>query len=135
MDTSSKAWLPHQSQFGLVGQAEVCCSGPGVNLTPSESADPLPPPPPPPPPLHHAGGSLVSPLSAALSQLPLQSCCGPMKSVLSIYIYVFVCSPPSRAKVCKSRRRPCCQCYKKFLNMHSCLCCTILLPSSPPCPF
>lgn len=40
MDTSSKAWLPHQSQFGLVGQAEVCCGGPGVNLTPSESADP-----------------------------------------------------------------------------------------------
>lgn len=36
MDTSSKTWLPHQSQFGLVGQAEVCCGGPGV-LTPSES--------------------------------------------------------------------------------------------------
>ncbi|MEQ2268440.1 hypothetical protein XENORESO_018551 [Xenotaenia resolanae] len=36
MDTSSKTWLPHQGQFGLVGQAEVCCGGPGV-LTPSES--------------------------------------------------------------------------------------------------
>lgn len=36
MDTSSKTWLPHQSQFGLVGQAEVCCGGSGV-LTPSES--------------------------------------------------------------------------------------------------
>lgn len=35
MDTSSKSWLPHQTQFGLVGQAEVCCGGPGV-LTPSE---------------------------------------------------------------------------------------------------
>lgn len=44
MDTSSKAWLPHQSQFGLVGQAEVCCGGPGVNLTPSEWADLTPPP-------------------------------------------------------------------------------------------
>lgn len=39
MDTSSKTWLPHQSQFGLVGQAEVCCGGPGV-LTPSESVEP-----------------------------------------------------------------------------------------------
>ncbi|XP_029701322.1 ras/Rap GTPase-activating protein SynGAP-like isoform X3 [Takifugu rubripes] len=36
MDTSSKSWLPHQSQFGLVGQAEVCCGGPGV-LTPNQS--------------------------------------------------------------------------------------------------
>ncbi|TDH04053.1 hypothetical protein EPR50_G00148320 [Perca flavescens] len=36
MDTSSKTWLPHQSQFGLVGQAEVCCGGPGV-LTPNQS--------------------------------------------------------------------------------------------------
>lgn len=39
MDTSSKSWLPHQSQFGLVGQAEVCCGGPGV-LTPSECVQP-----------------------------------------------------------------------------------------------
>lgn len=39
MDTSSKSWLPHQSQFGLVGQAEVCCGGPGV-LTPSECVRP-----------------------------------------------------------------------------------------------
>uniref|UniRef100_A0A8D3EAH3 Ras/Rap GTPase-activating protein SynGAP-like n=1 Tax=Scophthalmus maximus TaxID=52904 RepID=A0A8D3EAH3_SCOMX len=36
MDTSSKTWLPHQSQFGLVGQVEVCCGGPGV-LTPNQS--------------------------------------------------------------------------------------------------
>uniref|UniRef100_A0A3P8PUE7 Synaptic Ras GTPase activating protein 1a n=1 Tax=Astatotilapia calliptera TaxID=8154 RepID=A0A3P8PUE7_ASTCA len=37
MDTSSKTWLPHQSQFGLVGQAEACCGGgPGV-LTPNQS--------------------------------------------------------------------------------------------------
>ncbi|XP_061598382.1 ras/Rap GTPase-activating protein SynGAP-like [Cololabis saira] len=36
MDTSSKTWLPHQTQFGLVGQAEVCCAGPGV-LTPNQS--------------------------------------------------------------------------------------------------
>uniref|UniRef100_A0A096LXV1 Synaptic Ras GTPase activating protein 1 n=1 Tax=Poecilia formosa TaxID=48698 RepID=A0A096LXV1_POEFO len=36
MDTSSKTWLPHQGQFGLVGQAEVCCGGPGV-LTPNQS--------------------------------------------------------------------------------------------------
>ncbi|XP_055081407.1 ras/Rap GTPase-activating protein SynGAP-like [Periophthalmus magnuspinnatus] len=36
MDTSSKAWLPHQAQFGLVGQAEVCCGPPGV-LTPNQS--------------------------------------------------------------------------------------------------
>ncbi|KAK5911169.1 hypothetical protein CgunFtcFv8_005368 [Champsocephalus gunnari] len=36
MDTSSKSWLPHQSQFGLVGQAEVGCGGPGV-LTPNQS--------------------------------------------------------------------------------------------------
>ncbi|KAG7235561.1 hypothetical protein INR49_002485 [Caranx melampygus] len=36
MDTSSKTWLPHQSQFGLVGQAEVCCGGSGV-LTPNQS--------------------------------------------------------------------------------------------------
>ncbi|XP_077937542.1 ras/Rap GTPase-activating protein SynGAP isoform X3 [Gasterosteus aculeatus] len=36
MDTSSKTWLPHHSQFGLVGQAEVCCGGPGV-LTPNQS--------------------------------------------------------------------------------------------------
>ena len=39
MDTSAKSWLPHQSQFGLVGQAEVCCGGPGV-LTPSECVRP-----------------------------------------------------------------------------------------------
>ncbi|KAM8885008.1 ras/Rap GTPase-activating protein SynGAP-like isoform 1-T1 [Synchiropus picturatus] len=36
MDTSSKTWLPHQGQFGLVGQVEVCCGGPGV-LTPNQS--------------------------------------------------------------------------------------------------
>ncbi|XP_011479076.1 ras/Rap GTPase-activating protein SynGAP isoform X1 [Oryzias latipes] len=36
MDTSSKSWLPHQSQFGLVGQAEACCGGSGV-LTPNQS--------------------------------------------------------------------------------------------------
>ncbi|XP_061912487.1 ras/Rap GTPase-activating protein SynGAP-like isoform X1 [Entelurus aequoreus] len=36
MDTSSKSWLPHQGQFGLGGQVEVCCSGPGV-LTPNQS--------------------------------------------------------------------------------------------------
>lgn len=38
MDTSSKTW---QSQFGLVGQAEVSCGGPGV-LTPSESVQKSP---------------------------------------------------------------------------------------------
>ncbi|XP_072303953.1 ras/Rap GTPase-activating protein SynGAP-like [Eucyclogobius newberryi] len=36
MEPSSKAWLPHQAQFGLVGQAEVCCGPPGV-LTPNQS--------------------------------------------------------------------------------------------------
>ncbi|XP_061670768.1 ras/Rap GTPase-activating protein SynGAP-like isoform X2 [Syngnathoides biaculeatus] len=36
MDASSKSWLPHQGQFGLGGQVEVCCAGPGV-LTPNQS--------------------------------------------------------------------------------------------------
>ncbi|XP_077363353.1 ras/Rap GTPase-activating protein SynGAP isoform X1 [Festucalex cinctus] len=36
MDASSKSWLPHQGQFGLGGQVEVCCGGPGV-LTPNQS--------------------------------------------------------------------------------------------------
>ncbi|XP_077446544.1 ras/Rap GTPase-activating protein SynGAP isoform X1 [Stigmatopora argus] len=36
MDAPSKSWLPHQGQFGLGGQVEVCCGGSGV-LTPNQS--------------------------------------------------------------------------------------------------
>lgn len=86
MDTSSKAWLPHQSQFGLVGQAEVCCGGPGVNLTPSESRLISPPPP------------------SSLSW-------SHQTSVFSIS--VFLCPPPPSPPV-NASPRPCCQCNKKF---------------------
>lgn len=82
MDTSSKSWLPHQSQFGLVGQAEVCCGGPGV-LTPSE--------------LRSASGGFLFffiSLSALPSQARLQSVVlRERRSVLSVCINV----PPAAA--------------------------------------
>lgn len=85
MDTSSKAWLPHQSHFGLVGQAEVCCGGPGVNLTPSEWADLTPLLPP-------------APQSVLV---PSDRC--------SLYICFSMSPPPVNASP-----RPRCQCNKKF---------------------
>lgn len=113
MDTSSKAWLPHQSQFGLVGQAEVCCGGPGVNLTPSESAD-LP-----------SVGCTVTASSPV--------CPGPIQPLFSLYMFFYVTN---------ARPRPCCQCGKKFAffppNTHRRLCAARLVSPFPPrlrCPF
>lgn len=81
MDTSSKSWLPHQSQFGLVGQAEVCCGGPGV-LTPSELR------------LASRGFLFLISLSALPSQARLQSVVlRERRSVLSVCINV----PPAAA--------------------------------------
>lgn len=76
MDTSSKTWLPHQSQFGLVGQAEVCCGGPGV-LTPSESTQP------------HAAGLISYFLSAVRLRPRLQSVMVRYRlSLFSLFLYV-----------------------------------------------
>ncbi|MED6262344.1 hypothetical protein ATANTOWER_018114 [Ataeniobius toweri] len=74
MDTSSKTWLPHQGQFGLVGQAEVCCGGPGV-LTPSFFV-PLYPP------LEHH-----SPSEHHIDTLPSVLCCHPLGLIAPFSFY------------------------------------------------
>lgn len=85
MDTSSKTWLPHQSQFGLVGQAEVCCGGPGV-LTPSESVRP------------HTGGSLFfTSVNCARTSL-LASLSWSNETYFSV-IYVFSVLPAAPSEV------------------------------------